>query len=274
MTTRHASAENSYPFVPTGSVLPVGAAGITDLFFAIQGPGETQDPTNSSESSSGGPVQTVNHVSLKGYVVGAGITTYAFRAETADRIFFWDVYFEVPHNTTGTGVVKNLPGTDVRAVLTYNANNVVKTGSDVLDLLVEYTRAVFYTERVTKISFLNEYRCEGVEDPSAKELVVEIGPTDTIQLGNGYNCTVSAEDSLIFTGEKDAGLGTVPSVSFGNTNSCGNSSSGGGLPNADISLVRSINGITPADGNLVVNSSRLIGKEKTRGRLTLTVRQS
>lgn len=274
MTTRHTSAENEYPFENGGQGLPEAAQGIVDLWFVVHGPPTHPVPPFSSISSSGGigqpdPVDSTHLIAVEAF---ATYTEYTFRIRRDG--WGWQVDFQVPHDSPGTGTVQNVDQSVVSAVITYNENNILKTGSSLENLRVEPARTVYYHEAVAKINFLNKRRCEGVETEDLEEVKVLL-PGEDLDIGDGYNMTLSIEDGeLTLDGGNGNGLGNAPSVAFGDTEGCEGSSSGSPVVSEEVSLVRTVNGITPADGNVVVATSRLVGKEKANGRLTLIVRRA
>jgi hypothetical protein len=268
MTTPHTSADNAYPFI--FGPLPVEARGIVDLWFVVQGP-----PDRVVDNSSSSGALDPHSIMLVLTSPQVGYTEYKF--VIAKDIYRWDVFFQVPHDTPGTGIVQNEQPSSVQAVLTYNENNILKTGSPIIAFqVVEPARVVFYHEVVSSVTFQNISRCNGVESTD-REDVLALGPGDAdIEIGDGYNCELSGDsEQLTLNASNGAGLGNAPSVVFGNTEGCEESSSSG-VPTSgqEVSLVRTVNGITPADGNLVVSTSRLVGKEKAVGKLTLIVRRA
>jgi hypothetical protein len=271
VTTRHVSAENAYPFVE--GPLPPAAQGIVDLWFVVNGPAVR---LVGSSSSSAGPEEErpAYEVNLVRVVALATETKYMFRIRLED--YSWKCLFTVPHGSPSIGIVKSDSSYPVMGVLTYNGNNILKVGKETLELRVEPSRVGFYHEAVTGINFLNIKRCDGVESEEREE-VLELGAGEAnLNIGNGYNMEVSVEDgALTLNAQNGNGLGNVPSLSFGNTDDCADpSSSSGGQQQDEVSLVRVINGITPDDGNVVVNTSRLIGKEKAQGLLKLILRRA
>jgi len=278
MTTRHVSAENDYPFIPlldTADSLVV--AGILDVFFVIQGSSTFTD-TSSSSSSASCVFNADNFIHLIAYSVAASITTFTFRAQQGSDV--WTVTFDVPNDSaSGTGQVNNNDGSDVRAVLIFNADQIIDSGSGAVAIEVEPGRAQWHTEQVDQVIFQNISRCNGIEDdsillnliqfPDGEPITTEI----VIPFENGFNTTVRyVEDALVFTGGTGFGRGLSPNL--GDTVVCESSSSASTFLSISANdLITTINGVRPVNGNIPISVSRSLGKNQIAGALEIVALQ-
>lgn len=275
MTTRHVSAETSYPFVSaTSAQARLHTGGILDLYFVVQGPPTGQQ--SSSGASSLSPDQTsgesVNRwVDLVYYEAIGSITRFTFYVrEGEDR---WDVFFDVPNTGGVTGQVHNADTTYVNAVLVYNSEDVIDTGEGWVGYTVEPSRAQFHTEQVNSFTFRNISRCAGSEDPTVlfDAFVLQTGSSSgevhlDLVLEDGYNCAVSFLDELIFSGELAVGKGTAPD--FGNTDPLCTED-----PNDALEfIVTTVNGIAPVNGGIPVIVSGGLGAQRMPGRIEIISR--
>jgi hypothetical protein len=273
MTTRHVSAQNDYPFHPVSDALRPVAKGILDVYFVIQGAYQTfsTDTSSAEESSSEELVapDLAQLVRLIHYEDLGTTTRYTFRAEEGLR--YWLITFTVPNTGNDIGQVSNDDGSECRAVLIYNSDLVMQATASV-NLLVEPGRAQFHTEQVDSLNFFNIWRCNG-EESSDSSLEVLSLPGDSsgemsLELINGYNTEWTYDDSLEVVGGVGLGLGVVPDA--GNTAPGCSSSAEDPLDLTNV--VATINGILPTDGNIPIQVSRSIGKQRSAGRIELIIR--
>jgi hypothetical protein len=271
MTTRHVSAQNDYPFYMVPDALRPLAQGILDVYFVIQGPesGFMTGTSSSSSEEAEEPPELLEQVRLVQYDNLGTTTRFTFWAISGNR--YWVITFTVPHTGGDIGQVSNDDVSDCRAVLIYNADFItLASGTDILQ--VEPGRAQFHVEQVNTLEFYNIWRCNGVETPESSNEVLKLGASSSgpmeLALVNGYNTVVSYESSLEIAGGTGLGLGIVPDI--GNT-APGCSSSG----EEDLELedvVTTINGILPEAGNIPLQVSRSVGKQRSPGRLELLIR--
>jgi hypothetical protein len=278
MTTRHVSSENDYPFIPLLDTADgLVTAGILDVFFVIQGASSFID-TSSSSAAAPCTLNAVNFIQLTAYAVVGTTTTYTFRAQQRDRV--WLITFDVPNDSaSGTGQTNNTDGSDVQAVLIYNADKVIAAGSGSVSIEVEPGRAVWHTEQVDQIIFKNIARCAGVEDdttlvavdqfPNGEPLSTEI----IIPFEDGYNTTVRyVKDALVFTGGTGFGRGLSPNL--GDTVICDSSSSNSTFLSISANdLITTINGVRPVNGDIPIHVSQTLGKNQAVGILEIIAKQ-
>jgi hypothetical protein len=275
MTTRHVSAENAYPFVPP--VVSAVADGILDLYFVVQGePTSLASSSSSSASGSPTPSQDLIEVRLAEYSAVPGFTTYRFEARFNERIY--SVVFVVPH-TGGTGQVTNTDLTQVKAVLIFNTDKVIKTGSGMLSLEVEPSRAQWHVEDVQSIEFLNITRIAGVEDPDTLVPIRTFNSSEDIELQDGYNTEVSfdGQTELSLFGGLGLGKGLAPglgetSISSSSTSSSSTSQSSmssGPVPPAQVDAVSTVNGFIPVGGDIAVTVSPALSIQRSTGLLEI-----
>jgi hypothetical protein len=265
MTTRHVSAETDYPFEPllTEAEAEI-VGGILDLYFVVQSPADREIPQ--AESSSGGGCEKVDRlVYLSEYQVISGITRFTFTVREGP--YFWDVMFDVPNTGGETGQVNNFDGGNVNAVLVYNTDNIIDTGSGLVLLPVEPSRAQFHTEQVDRLCFYNISRCAGEEDQEASSLVLCVEGSSSLAalaFEDGYNTEVVFESSeLVFTGRQGAGKGRAPD--FGDTEPSCSEEPGSVLDN----IITTVNGIAPNNGDIPLVVSGDLGTQRVAGRITI-----
>jgi hypothetical protein len=284
MTTRHVSSRGDYPFV---SPLPLAtqpeADGILDLYFVIQGdPTFLLPPASSLSSSSTEPgefhedfVQTI----LFEYEIVATDTIYTFHAVFNEKVYV--VTFTVPH-AGGIGRVSNDDGSDVDAVLIFDADFIIKVGmANPLGAIVEPARTQWHIEKLKTLSFFNIKRCNGEEDQSILVPVIpsqtssssmgsSAGPFDTLnlKLRDGYNVEVAydPDSGLSFLGGDALGKGNAPD--FGNTVDCESSSSAEAIEDG----ITTVNGVIPVAGNIPINVSPSLGKQTQPGKIEIIVK--
>jgi hypothetical protein len=190
------------------------------------------------------------------------------------------VTFDVPNDSaSGTGQVANNDGSDVRAVLIYNADKIIDAGTGSVAIEVEPGRAAWHTEKVDQIIFKNIARCNGVEDDSTL-LTVDMFPDGepisteiVIPFEDGYNTTVRyVDDALVFTGGTFFGRGLSPNL--GDTVICESSSSTSTFLSISANdLITTINGVKPVNGNIPIAVSRSMGKNQIDGALEIIAQQ-
>lgn len=267
MTTRRISTQNDYPFVPEVPVaLKPVAFGVLDIFFVVQGSPAGVFPSSSSSEIG----DCIHDLVLIGYSATGAVTEFVFRAQEENR--YWDVTFDVPNssNPGQIGAVYNTDGSECRAVLFYNSDDVV-AGSSSVHMEVEPGRAEWHTEVVEALQFYNIDRCGSVED---EEVWIEVLiPASSSSGGlvypweDGYNCEVSFEDGVLqFQVYRGAGKGISPD--FGNTNlSCESGSSSGTVQSVVI-----VNGISPVNGDIPLVVSNSLGKQRSTGKVEIVAK--
>jgi hypothetical protein len=274
MTTRKLSTQISYPFVPElGAFEQAIARGIIDVYFIIQGdPDVIVVAGDSSSSSSSAPCpDEVPYIDLVSYADAGSDTIFTFKAVYGESIYY--LTFTVPNDTSGLqlGRVSDDGTSDATGVLVFNAADIISGSSGDLDMRVEPARAQWHIEKVDSLEFLNISRCAGVEDPTVELPVLAAGASSSapIDIEDGYNCSVAYEDGLLtFNGQLGGGLGISPDL--GDTDACGSSSAPADL----LDFVSTINGLSPVNGNIVVNTSTGLGKRREPGRLVIFKRLS
>jgi len=264
MTTRHVSAETAYPFEPglTDAEMTI-VGGLLDIYVVVQSPPDRVLP--GSSSSSAGACEVVDRALLlvRYEVIGAA-TRFTFEAREGEE--YWDIIFDVPNTGGVTGSVNNTSPSTVQAVLLYNSDNVIDTGSGAVDLLVEPSRTQYHTEQVDSICFWNIARCGGSENSGTlyPVLCVEGSSLSELRVEDGYNCEVEFSSSeLVFTGRLSAGKGLSPD--FGDTEpSCSEEP-------AELldEIITTVNGISPVNGDIPVAVSADLGSQRETGQINI-----
>lgn len=296
MTTRKISENTIYPFVP----VPYSAgqemtSGILDVYFVIQGRPDglrTDDSSSSAVEDHTTPLRaTVHLVSVLPMPVILPTVTYLFfEAELYGSL--WTIVFCVPNQgntapanqaiTTAVNIgpvtigTTDYPGTEATGVLVYDAGRIWNTTALVGRQQVEPGRVHWHTEIVKSLTFQNIERCRGVENPAVVNDVFSTRQPSassiadiSLSFEDGYNVVVAcSSSSLEFIGGVGLGKGIAPD--FGNT---GSSCSSGQEIDYLKDVVTTINGIVPVSGNIPLQTSPLIGLQRTTGRIELVVKQ-
>jgi len=254
MPSRKISSQTAYPFIP--NLTPAEellAKGIVDIYLVIQGAPDTA----SSLPSLSGSSSFIQEVFLVSYSAGAGVTTYTFKAfQNTDT---WILSFDVPNTPGQIGEVTYTGPGDSHGVLVFNSDEVPTSGVGNISMEVEPARTQWHTEAVSSVSFYNIARCNSVEDFSKLRLIGAASSSspqgDVLSFSDGYNAVVSRQgDVITLTGVPAGGLGRAPTL--GDTPGECTASSSSPLP---LSVVSTINGITPVGGDIVLEVAGGLG---------------
>jgi len=273
MSTRHVSAQQDYPFVPTLSAANATiTSGILDVFFVVQGDADVLMPSSSAAPAvSTGRAPTVHLIS---YSAGATTTELVFEAMNSSGQS-WFITFDVP-NQVGTvsdiGSVSSSGPGDATGVLVFSSADIINAGSGTCYIQVEPCRAQWYTEHVQSLSFLNSPAC--ADDPEEEILTLSVGGESSMDWADGYNAAVSYSSDVLtlsvgvgnglgFTDEGDISYEDPCPVDYGDGSS---SSSYSAEP------VFTINGLLPTNGDIDVDTSAALGLQRSEGKLEILVR--
>jgi hypothetical protein len=261
MSTRHLSTEGAYPFIPplTGNIRAL-AVGIADMYVVVQG-----DPTGNGATVPY-PVTTL----VSAVASGPGIVlTFRSIFTSGD---FWDYTFTIADVSTPGLIEQVVPvGGDVTGMLVYNSRKLADVSlPENTAAEVEPARIQWHVESTAEMLFRNITRCNSVEDDQTLVDVLnttELGD-DVLRLEDGYNTTVSVDDTAIYF-EAGAGIGKGRMSDLGNTTP-------GSCPEPDLNAVvegvLSINGLLPINGDLPLSVSEGLYIERTPGSILIRKR--
>ena len=269
MTTRPISMQGLYPFAPP--VMPSNVpiiAGLKDAYFVIQGPPTGAlpgSPWGSSSSDSSGSPLYYPAVGLVRVEPGVPTSRYIFWAIQGN--LYWLIYFDVP-NLGGTGQVRNTDATNVDAVLLFDTEELyVGPDKDVWEV-IEPGRTQWHLERVTAIRFYNIWR-DGLSNEQPEVLIpVQFLPdvSNIIRLEDGYNTTVVYDED-----ERQVAISVGVGDGKGNAPDYGQTAGSSASPESE-QFVTIINGITPVNGDIPVETSPSLGIRRQQGRIEIIVK--
>jgi hypothetical protein len=272
MSTRHVSAQQDYPFIPTLSEADAAiTAGILDVFFVIQGDADVSASASSTAlAPDPGRAPTTHLIS---YNAGALTTEFVFEATNSSGQS-WFITFDVP-NQVGTasdlGSVSQSGSGDCTGVLIFSSADIIDAGSASCYLQVEPCRSQWYTEHIRSLSFINSPDCSLESDEEVIELA--LGGASSLAWVDGYNTSVSySSDVLALAVGIGNGLGHTDEGLLSYTDLCEveygiNSSS-----SYSASPVFTINGLVPVNGDIDVDTSAALGLQRSEGKLEILVR--